>query len=139
MKQLLLLITLMILPFTIYAEEYHHWPSYYVQGIYEVSPYGDFQFNGKRYKKISLPPNQAIDTAIGKKLASKIYQVVDPEGDDLDIIVIFRDEPPCYITNHYGVICYTVGTVEKPKGVKGLEQYPDTYTTTFTKWYMCRD
>lgn len=138
MKRLALILTL-IFPLFAFASDYVYWPSFYVEGVYELSPVGNYMFKGRHYKKINLPANEPIDTPIGEKLASKVYQVVDPEGDDLGVIVVFKEEPYYDITNHNGVVCYTIATVEKPKGIKGLEQYPDTYTTTFIKWYMDTD
>ncbi len=113
--------------------------SYNVKGIYELNYNGNFSFNGKRYREYKITINEQIDCSLGKKIAPKVYQIVDPEGDDLDLILVFEDEPPYYVANSYGVIWYHTGYVEKLQGVKGLEQYPDRYYISFRKWYYIDD
>lgn len=136
MKKITLFIITIILTMCASAQSYVNYPSYYIDGIYELSPYGEYSFNGRRYKKFKLPINEGIDCNLGKKLASKIYQVVDPEGDDLDIIIVFRDEPPSRVANSDGIICYTIGSVSAPDGY--VTDNP-TYTFSFIKWYWWRD
>lgn len=115
------------------------YPSYDVKGIYELNANGNYTFNGKRYSEYKVTSNDPIDTSLGRKIAPKTYNIVDPEGDDLDLILVFDSEPPYYVANSYGVLWFHTGYVEKPQGVKGLEQCPDRYYVSFRKWYYIND
>lgn len=87
------------------------YPSYEIKGIYELNTNGKNSCNSKRYREYKISSNDPIDCSLGRKLAPKTYQIVDPEGDDLDLIIVFDSEPPFYIANSYGVVWFHTGYV----------------------------